>query len=219
MRRLGLVLMVGMVSLALWASPAWAGMPDRKPVESGDLVAAAACPFPVLIHVVTNMQYSIEFFDRTITQGHLVLQLTNMDNPDISVTRNVSGPGTITHADGVLIATGPWFLSFEPGELVDMPEGAMFINYGRIVILLGDPSSGIPHDILGEPTGVQEDVCETLRASPDGEALGTTESESSGVEPFPGAAVTERSDGEGSGGEASEFDVRPLQSPTYAPSE
>ncbi len=185
-----------MVSLALLPSPAWADAPDRVPFLSGDVVYHAACPFEVSIHVVTNNQYSIEFSDRTIIQGHQVLELTNKDNPDISVIRNVSGPGTITHADGVLVATGPWFFPFEPGELVDEPEGAMFITNGRIVMRLGDLPNKIPYDILSE-TGVREDLCTTLSTSPEGEASGAEMSESQvrpqsppdarleGVEPLP----------------------------------
>jgi hypothetical protein len=54
----------------------------------------------------------------------------------------------------------------------------MFINDGRIVLLLGDPSAGIPHHILSQ-TGVQENLCVTLGASPDGGASEpeTTESQ------------------------------------------
>jgi hypothetical protein len=174
-RRLAFVLMVAVVSLALWPSPAWAGPPDRVPFGAGDQVFHAACPFPVFVHVVTNNQYTIEFSDRTIIQGHAVLELTNMDNPEISVIRNVSGPGTITHADGVLVATGPWFFPFEPGELADKPEGTMFMNTGRIVLLLGDLPE-IPYDILSQ-IGVREDLCTTLGAGHDGEASGAEVSE------------------------------------------
>jgi hypothetical protein len=198
-RRRQAFVLVAAVSLALLPSRAWAGPPDRVPFGAGDQVFHAACPFPVFVHVVTNNQYTIEFSDRTIIQGHAVLELTNMDNPEISVIRNVSGPGTITHADGVLVATGPWFFPFEPGELVDRPGGTMFINKGRIVMRLGDlPRT--PYDILSQ-IGVEEDLCATLGASPDAAA---SRADAGGCP-----------DGEASEPEASETQVRP-QGPTDA---
>jgi len=179
--------MVGMVSLALWPNPAWADGPDRVaiPTAADESIPASPegpCAFPVLVHVVTNNQYTIVFDDRTITQGHAVLELTNENDPDISVTRNVSGPGTITNADGILAARGPWLFAFAPGELVDelglvSPE-LMFINRGTFVLRIGDPELGLPHQIISQ-TGVQENLCVTLGASPDGEASEpeTTESQ------------------------------------------
>ena len=162
--------MVAMVSLALWPCPAWADGPDRVaiPTAADESIPASPegpCAFPVLVHVVTNNQYTIVFDDRTITQGHAVLELTNKNDPDISVTRNVSGPGTITNADGILAARGPWFFAFAPGELVDelghVPPELMFINHGTFVLRIGDPLHGVPHQLISQ-TGVQEDLCVTL---------------------------------------------------------
>jgi hypothetical protein len=47
----------------------------------------------------------------------------------------------------------------------------MFINRGRVVESLGEP-----HEIISQ-TGVQEDLCATLSASPEGEASGVEASE------------------------------------------
>ena len=229
MRRLGLVLMVAMVSLALWPSAAWAGAPERRPFESEDgLLPAGPCPFPVFIHVVANNEYTIEFFDdsgnliRTIFQGRVVLEFTNTQT-GTSVTRNVSGPATKTEADQIIVKTGPWLFFSFPGELGPEEPGSMFINYGRVVEF-----TGTPHEIISQ-TGVKENLCDTLGAAPesevpgatvrgssDDEVLGADASESPAVEPFLGAAVTGRPAGDPSGAEASAFDVRPLQSPTYA---
>ncbi|HVH53866.1 MAG TPA: hypothetical protein VNA32_07005 [Actinomycetota bacterium] len=139
------------------------------PTGADETLPAAAeggpCPFPVLIHVVTNKQYSIEFFDRTITQGNLVLEMTNTVT-GTSVIRNVSGPGTFTVADQLLVARGPWFFAFAPGDLVDVlghvtTEWIFIINRGTFVLRLGDPKSGVPHQLISQ-TGVQEKLCETL---------------------------------------------------------
>jgi hypothetical protein len=164
-------------SLALWPGRALAFTPDRQPVTSEDgSIPAGPCPFPVFIHVVSNNSYTIEFFDaeenltRTIIQGHVVLELTNMTT-GTSVIRNVSGPGMITEADQIIVKTGPWFFAFFPGELGPNTPGSMFINHGRVVEFQGEP-----HEIISQ-TGVQEDLCATLSASPDGEPSGGETSE------------------------------------------
>jgi hypothetical protein len=160
------------LSLALWPGRASADGPDRVAIPTAEDESIPAspegpCTFPVLIHVVTNNQYMIVFDDRTITQGRAVLELTNEDTRT-SVIRNVSGPGTITDADGILAARGPWFFAFAPGELVDEfgnePSVLMFINHGTFVLRIGDPERGVPHQIVSQ-TGVQEDLCATLGAS------------------------------------------------------
>lgn len=198
-RRLAFWLFV-VASLALWPGRASADTPDRQPIPAEDfsIPAGVVCNFEVFVHFVTNNQYSIDFFDadgnptRTITQGHLVMEITNLDT-GTSVIRNVSGPGTKTHPDEVLVATGSWFFAFAAGELVYAgdPErgeqGSMFINRGTWVADLGNPEEGIPHLFMSE-TGVQEDLCETLGASepsaaetseiPDGEASEAEVSES-----------------------------------------
>jgi hypothetical protein len=200
-----------MVSLALWPGRASADGPDRVAIPTAEDESIPAspkgpCAFPVLIHVVTNNQYMIVFDDRTITQGHAVLELTNKNDPDISVTRNVSGPGTFTNADGILAARGPWFFAFAPGELVDElgnePPVLMFINHGTFVLHIGDPQHGVPHQIVSQ-TGVQENLCATLGASPDVAASG--------------AEARGCPDGEASEAEASESQVRPQGPPDADP--
>jgi hypothetical protein len=165
------------VGMALWPGRALAVTPDRQPVTSEDgSIPAGPCPFPVFIHVDSNNSYTIEFFDavgnltRRILQGHVVLEFTNM-NTGTSVIRNVSGPGTITEADQTIVKEGPWLFFFFPDELGPGSPGSMFINRGRVVEFLGDP-----HEIISQ-TGVQEDLCATLSASPDTEvsAAETTE--------------------------------------------
>jgi hypothetical protein len=186
--------LVVVVGLALWPGRASANTPIRQPVPAEDfsIPDEVVCTFPVFVHFVTNNQYSIDFFDadgnptRTITQGHLVMEITNLDTRT-SVIRNVSGPGTKTHPDEVLVATGSWFFAFAPGELVypGDPErgeqGSMFINRGTWVADLGNPEEGIPHLFMSE-TGVQENLCVTLGASPDGEASAAETSEITGSE-------------------------------------
>jgi hypothetical protein len=157
----------------------------------------------VFIHVVSNNAHTIEFFDtdgnltRTIIQGHVVLELTNMTT-GTSVIRNVSGPGQITEADQIIVKEGPWLFFFFPDELGPGSPGSMFINRGRVVELLGEP-----HEIISQ-TGVQEDLCATLSASPDAETLG--------------AEASEIPDAEASGAEVSESQVQsqgPLGVPPF----
>ena len=175
-RRLVFALFV-VAGLALWPGRALAFTPDRQPVTSEDgSIPAGPCPFPVFIHVVSNNSYTIEFFDaegnltRTIIQGHVVLELTNMTT-GTSVIRNVSGPGTITEADQIIVKEGPWLFFFFPDELGPGSPGSMFINRGRVVEFLGEA-----HEIISQ-TGVQEDLCAPLGAGHDGEASGAEVSE------------------------------------------
>jgi len=112
--------------------------------------------------VVAHDLHTITFFDdrgnpvREITQGRLVVQMTNADT-GTSVVRNVSGPAIVTFADGIRVATRPALFWFSPGQL-DSGPGVLFINYGRIV-----------HQRLSETktrtlrqSGIQEDLCATL---------------------------------------------------------
>jgi hypothetical protein len=168
-RRQAFVLLV-VAGLALWPGRALAFTPDRQPIISEDgSIPAGPCPFPVFIHVIANNSYTIEFFDaegnltRTIIQGHVVLEFTNMTT-GTSVIRNVSGPGTITEADQIIVKEGPWLFFFFPDELEPGSPGSMFINHSRVVEFLGEP-----HEIISQ-TGVQEDLCATLGASLDEEA-------------------------------------------------
>jgi hypothetical protein len=201
-RRLAFLLMV-VVGLALWPGRALADGPVReaRPSEDGS-IPAGACPFPVFIHVVTNNEYTIKFFDdqenlvRTIFQGNVVLQITNLET-GASVIRNVSGPGTKTEADQIFVKTGSWFFAFFPGDLGPGTPGSMFINHGRVVEF-----QGVPGKIISQ-TGVQEDLCATLGESPDAEASGA---DASGCP-----------DGEASGAAASESKVRPQGPPDAHP--
>ena len=180
-RRQAFVLLV-VVSVALWPGRALAFTPDRQPIPTEDLsIPSGACPFPVSFHVVTNNAHTITWFDaegnpvRTIFQGQVVLEITNTDT-GTSVIRNVSGPGTITFADLLFVGRGSQLFFFFPDELGPGTPGSMFINRGRVVEFLGEPRKIISQ------TGVQEDLCATLSASPDGEASGAETSEIPGTE-------------------------------------
>ena len=180
-RRLAFVLLV-VVGVALWPGRAWADTPDRQPIPTEDLsIPSGACPFPVSFHVVTNNEHTITWFDaegnpvRTIIQGEVVLEITNTET-GTSVIRNVSGPGTINFADLLFVGRGSQLFFFFPDELGPGTPGSMFINRGRVVEYLGEPRKIISQ------TGVQEDLCETLGASPDSEASGAETSEIPGSE-------------------------------------
>jgi hypothetical protein len=191
------------VSLALLPGRALADGPERLPVISEDgPIPAGPCPFPVFIHVVTNNEFTIKFFDdqgnlvRTIYQGRVVLEITNLQT-GASVIRNVSGPGTKTEADQIFVKTGSWFFAFFPGDLGPGTPGSMFINHGRVVEF-----QGVPGKIISQ-TGAQEDLCATLGESPDAEASGA---EASGCP-----------DGEASEAEETESQVRPQGPPDAHP--
>ena len=159
------------VGLVLLPDRAVAQAPDREPIPTEDLsIPAGACPFPVSFHVLKNSEYTIDFFDdqgnkvRTIIQGQVVLEITNLDT-GVSIVRNVSGPGTITHADQIFVGRGSGLFFFFPGDLGPGTPGSMFINHGRVVEF-----QGVPRKIISQ-TGTQEDLCETLGSSGESQGL------------------------------------------------
>ena len=149
----------------LSASGASAGPPEREEVPDEAFedftIDAGPCDFDVAIHVVAHDLHTITFFDdqgnpvREITEGRLVVQMTNADTLN-SVVRNVSGPAFFTFEDSIRVATGPALFWFFPDERGDGSPGAFFINYGRIVQHLGATTETLSQ------TGTQEDLCATL---------------------------------------------------------
>lgn len=149
----------------LSASGAAAGPPERVEIPDEAFedftIDAGPCEFAVAIHVVAHDLHTITFFDdqgnpvREITEGQLVVQMTNADT-NTSVVRNVSGPAFFTFEDRIRVATGPALFWFFPGELGPGSPGAFFINYGRIVQRLGETTETLSQ------SGIQEDLCATL---------------------------------------------------------
>jgi hypothetical protein len=122
--------------------------------------------FTVNLLIVENNEYTITFAPnaagttRQLVEGRFVVAFTNLASGS-SVTRNVSGPGEyLYHADGSVDfrGSGAWAIFFFPEQRGPGTPGALFVNYGQIV-LHTDPF-GI--QTVVSQVGTQEDLCATL---------------------------------------------------------
>jgi len=104
---------------AVFAAPASAAKPDRSFADTGDIPVSGYCDFEVIEHPLVNKEYATTFFDkdgnvtRSQVNGHLVLELINVDSGASSVV-NASGPGRfVEDAEGLTVYTGGhWILNF-----------------------------------------------------------------------------------------------------------
>lgn len=167
-RLLASMSIVGII-LTLSAPSAQALKPDRfQPGPNPDFIVEDVCEFPVLLHDVVNKLVIKTFFDRDGNvvrehgSGRLVEEITRLDEqgqPVRTITRNISGPGTITFDEEgeTLVATGLWLFFFLPGEVVGDPDGLMWLTSGRWVWRFDAAGA-----TLVSHTGRFEDVCALL---------------------------------------------------------
>jgi hypothetical protein len=167
MRRTAAVLAVAVLLAVVPAASAAAG-PSRDFLPLPDhITLEGVCPdFTIEADILVNREYGITFSDangdpvRTLTQGSLVVRLTNPDS-GVSIVRNISGPGeTVFHADGssTLTARGTWFLFYTADQLGAGTPAQSIVHQGRIVqVTYPDGSQSIESE-----QGTTEDVCATL---------------------------------------------------------
>jgi hypothetical protein len=167
MRRTAAVLSIAMLLALAPAASAFAG-PSREFLPLPDeIVLDGVCPdFSIVADILVNREYGITFSDangdpvRMLTQGSLVVRLTNPDN-DVSIVRNISGPGeTIFHADAsaTLTARGTWFFFFTAGQRGPGTPADSIVNNGRMVLVTQPDGS----QTIESQVGTTEDVCATL---------------------------------------------------------
>src|SRR5438128_1587871 len=161
MRRLGVLLGVPVLVLALAAPSASAAKPDREPfVNFPSTLDPSHCGFFVHIGFPDQNEYSTTWFlpDETVVQhinGKLVAKVTNASTL-ASITVNISGPATtIFHPDGTYDSRlrGP-ILIF--GVIGPLPSLALV--HGQID-LHGDPFGPA---VVTRLTGTVVDVCAEL---------------------------------------------------------
>ena len=167
MRRI-FVLLLSALAMLMVPTSASAGKPVREPSPLPPVVELpGVCPdFGIVADILVDRVYTKTWFDangdpiRSMTNGTLKVRLTNPEN-DVSILRNISGPGTTTfHEDGstTLMARGTWFFFFFAGGLGVGSPPMSIINTGTIVIdTFPDGTQAIR-----SRTGQQEDVCATL---------------------------------------------------------
>lgn len=123
------------------------------------------CGFPIHVGVVSDKEYFIHsttLADGTLIQrftGKLVLSFTNTDT-GTSITRNVSGPGTLTfYPDGSFLfdAQGRNVLAIDPIGQADTGEPGLVFTSGHVVVLV--PATGPESFTL---SGTQTNGCTLL---------------------------------------------------------
>jgi hypothetical protein len=136
MRRVGTVVILSTLMLAVLATPAAAAKPTREFLPAPEFIEFAAgelCAFPVRIDVLINKEYGTTFFDaagqptRTIVAGRLVLRLVNVDTSK-SVVVNASGPGLVVYeGDNIRVTLRGRSLIFLPSDHL------LYLNTGQVV--------------------------------------------------------------------------------------
>lgn len=121
MRKLTICTIGVMAALFALAPTAGADPPTREFIPASDFTISGSCSFEVGVHFLTNNGYGITFANgTTLTTGSIKVTLTNLSNPENSITLNIPGPGliSVTTDGGLTIDTrGPWVI-FYPGVLV-----------------------------------------------------------------------------------------------------
>jgi hypothetical protein len=150
------------VALVLGSQPARAVAPLRLTLDPvhDTIPAGAVCPFRVTVDSLSiNETLTILDNGRVFVTGSSVERVTNLDNGK-SVVVNVSGPFTLTDADGVqtFFARGRNLFGFSPGELGPGQPGALLLTTGLAIYTRS--ASGITFSHTG---GTTENLCETLR--------------------------------------------------------
>jgi hypothetical protein len=90
---------------ALAASPALAVPPDHYPGELEDFVLEGICAFDVDVEIVVDKTAATDFFDqegnlvRTNYHGRIVIRMTNLSAPEMSMLVSVGGPGRDVYND------------------------------------------------------------------------------------------------------------------------
>jgi len=165
MRRLSFAALFSLLALALVAGPVAAGKPDKEYLPSDpffDFAAGELCAFPVRIAVDINQEYGKTFFDgdtpvRTIVNGRLVLTVSNLADPDHSMTVNASGPGVVEY-----LANGDIRVTLRGRAMVWLPSDHLFfLNSGWVIEQGNGTIQPVVLPVVDE-TGHHVDMCPLL---------------------------------------------------------
>ncbi|HVD52089.1 MAG TPA: hypothetical protein VNB51_08625 [Candidatus Udaeobacter sp.] len=162
MRRSVLVAFGVAIALVLGSQPARAVAPIRfslDPVHDTQ-AAGVICPFRVAVDsLAINETLTILDNGRVFVTGSSVERVTNLDNGK-SVVVNVSGPFTLTDADGVqtFFARGRNLWGFHRGDLGPGQPGALLLTTGLAILTQSESGSTFTHN-----AGTTENLCDTLR--------------------------------------------------------
>jgi hypothetical protein len=149
------------IALVLGTQPARAAAPLRFSLDPVHDTAPAGlvCSFAFSVDTVSvNEVLTVLDNGRVFVTGSSVERVTNLDNGN-SIVLNVSGPFTLSSADGVdtFVARGRNLWRFDQGALGPGQPGALLVTTGLAIFT--QSASGITFTHTG---GTTENLCETL---------------------------------------------------------
>ena len=150
------------VALVLGGQSAVAAAPTRIPLDPVHDVqpAGVICPFAVSVDSLSiNETFTILANGKVFVTGASVERVTDLDNGK-SIVLNVSGPFTLTDANGfpTFTARGRNLWGFHRGDLGTGQPGSLLLTTGLAILTVSE--SGMTFTHTG---GTTEDLCETLR--------------------------------------------------------
>ncbi len=162
MSRRSLALLAVPVLVLALASPVAASKPDRQPLElppEFDFGAGEVCSFAVHVEFLVNREKVTTFHNRAgdivrvQTTGSLVVRLSPVDDPDTSITVNISGPSR-----HVFRPDGTSTLTYAGRSISLYPPGTLVFTAGQAVVELN--ADGLFASVTN--IGFEADLCTAL---------------------------------------------------------
>lgn len=149
-------------ALVFAGQSAVAAAPIRIPLDPvHDMqLAGVICPFAVSVDSLSiNETFTMLENGKVFITGASVERVTNLDNGK-SIVLNVSGPVTITDANGfpTFTAKGRNLWGFHRGDLGAGQPGSLLLTTGLAILTVSESGMTFTHS-----GGTTENLCETLR--------------------------------------------------------
>jgi hypothetical protein len=160
--RLLLAAVIALGGAVLAVAPlASADRPIRVSLPASDSVGEFCEGFQVLVHPTQNNEFITIFSSgAALITGALKLEVTNLDTGE-TITLNVPGPARITEDGSALIATGPWLLFGEVGDLGPGSPAQVILITGSFVLNFDEQGN---LTAITEVKGQTTDICAALAA-------------------------------------------------------
>lgn len=144
---------------------------DRFPINNQNGVISGdgpnGCGFDVSYQVIKDNEFGQVKDNQGVIRvtGSLVLKFTNQSDQTKSITRNVSGPFTLsTDASGILTYTGEglsWF-GLGPGGQTNTRLPGLVFTSGRVVVMVDTTTKPDPTVLSLKHQGTLENGCQLL---------------------------------------------------------
>jgi hypothetical protein len=167
MKKFLAIAIVAAALTAALADGAGATKPIRNPAggpPSLTFPAGMVCPFPVFAEAVENRQTATEFSNGDVqVTGFFLTRVTNVLNPDNTLTLVSGGPARLTFGETTfhLTTRGPLIFFFFPGDAGpgDVSTGRTYFFHGRTETEIVTETGAF---LSFEYTGKADDLCAAL---------------------------------------------------------